>query len=141
MTEFHWRLQLRQLCDMVKKVRVSAAGKVHVVEDIHLPGFVRGVLGLGPKFAVQPQMKKPELLSMVRQVSKRAPEHEATRIISEGVDALNHSAKLLKPAIICASVSRKTSPTVAVATSDATAAERNGIAVPRNRDVVKQKNA
>ncbi|KAH6927454.1 hypothetical protein HPB50_004184 [Hyalomma asiaticum] len=90
MTEFHWRLQLRQLRDMVKKVRVSAAGKVHVVEDIRLPGFVRGVLGLGPKFAVQPQMKKPELLSMVRQVSKRAPEHEATRIISEGVDALNH---------------------------------------------------
>ncbi|KAH8009881.1 hypothetical protein HPB51_021679 [Rhipicephalus microplus] len=93
MIEFHWKLQLRLLRDLVDKVRVSATSNVHVAEGICLPDFVLEVLGLGPKFAVQPQKNKPELVSIVRQVSKRVPEDQATRIINEGVDAL----KLCRP--------------------------------------------
>ncbi|KAH8036376.1 hypothetical protein HPB51_000158 [Rhipicephalus microplus] len=83
MIEFHWKLQLRLLRDLVDKVRVSATSNVHVAEGICLPDFVLEVLGLGPKFAVQPQKNKPELVSIVRQVSKRVPEDQATRIINE----------------------------------------------------------
>ncbi|KAH8036346.1 hypothetical protein HPB51_025687 [Rhipicephalus microplus] len=83
MIEFHWKLQLRLLRDLVDKVRVSATSNVHVAEGISLPDFVLEVLGLGPKFAVQPQKNKPELVSIVRQVSKRVPEDQATRIINE----------------------------------------------------------
>ncbi|KAH8035274.1 hypothetical protein HPB51_004515 [Rhipicephalus microplus] len=86
MIEFHWKLQLRLLRDLVDKVRVSATSNVHVAEGICLPDFVLEVLGLGPKFAVQPQKNKPELVSIVRQVSKRVPEDQATRIINEGDD-------------------------------------------------------
>ncbi|KAH8038012.1 hypothetical protein HPB51_020532 [Rhipicephalus microplus] len=84
MIEFHWKLQLRLLRDLVDKVRGSATSNVHVAEGICLPDFVLEVLGLGPKFAVQPQKNKPELVSIVRQVSKRVPEDQATRIINEG---------------------------------------------------------
>ncbi|KAH8038011.1 hypothetical protein HPB51_020531 [Rhipicephalus microplus] len=83
MIEFHWKLQLRLLRDLVDKVRGSATSNVHVAEGICLPDFVLEVLGLGPKFAVQPQKNKPELVSIVRQVSKRVPEDQATRIINE----------------------------------------------------------
>ncbi|KAH8009676.1 hypothetical protein HPB51_018987 [Rhipicephalus microplus] len=83
MIEFHWKLQLRLLRDLVDKVRVSATSNVHVAEGICLPDFVLEVLELGPKFAVQPQKNKPELVSIVRQVSKRVPEDQATRIINE----------------------------------------------------------
>ncbi|KAH8033167.1 hypothetical protein HPB51_008052 [Rhipicephalus microplus] len=85
MIEFHWKLQLRLLRDLVDKVRVSATSNVHVAEGICLPDFVLEVLGLGPKFAVQPQKNKPELVSIVRQVSKRVPEDQATRIINEAL--------------------------------------------------------
>ncbi|KAH8027188.1 hypothetical protein HPB51_003630 [Rhipicephalus microplus] len=101
MIEFHWKLQLRLLRDLVDKVRVSATSNVHVAEGICLPDFVLEVLGLGPKFAVQPQKNKPELVSIVRQVSKRVPEDQATRIINEVLD-LSESSSHVQEAFVIA---------------------------------------
>ncbi|XP_077551733.1 uncharacterized protein LOC144165834 [Haemaphysalis longicornis] len=87
-TEFLWQQVLQRLrADIPKKPHgprcdVKTVGEVELLEDL------RGVLSLGPKFAVEPKLKAPELLSLGRQVSSRAPEAEAERCISEGVDVL-----------------------------------------------------
>ncbi|KAH7972545.1 hypothetical protein HPB52_013324 [Rhipicephalus sanguineus] len=66
--------QIHQLRERAIRDRRKAGGKVHVPEDLHLPGDVVQVLGLGPKFGVQKQRTNPELLTVVRQVSRRATE-------------------------------------------------------------------
>ncbi|KAH7957059.1 hypothetical protein HPB52_014832 [Rhipicephalus sanguineus] len=88
MTELLWQVQLRQLRVQVNKNCRKVVCDVHVPEGFELPGSVREVLGLGPKFAQTAKRTKPELLSIVREVSKRAPELDAARMNSEGLDAL-----------------------------------------------------
>ncbi|KAH7948011.1 hypothetical protein HPB52_017700 [Rhipicephalus sanguineus] len=73
-TEALWLPQLRYLRERATRDRRKAEGKVHVPEDLHLPDDVIQVLGLGPKFGVQKQRTNPELLTVVRQMSRRATE-------------------------------------------------------------------
>ncbi|KAH7963769.1 hypothetical protein HPB52_022879 [Rhipicephalus sanguineus] len=73
-TEALWLPQLRYLRERATRDRRKAGGKVHVPEDLHLPDDVIQVLGLGPKFGVQKQRTNPELLTVVRQMSRRATE-------------------------------------------------------------------
>ncbi|KAH7959575.1 hypothetical protein HPB49_012025 [Dermacentor silvarum] len=87
-TEFLWQPQLRLLRAHVNKDRQKATVVVHVPEGLSLPNSVGKVLGLGPKFAHATSWSKPELLSVVREVSKRAPEEDGMRMNSEGLDAL-----------------------------------------------------
>lgn len=53
-----------------------------------LPDFVTQTLALGPKFATVGKNSPAELLTLVRDVSRRAPESESDRCVSEGVDVL-----------------------------------------------------
>ncbi|XP_049268906.1 uncharacterized protein LOC119381959 [Rhipicephalus sanguineus] len=84
-TEFLWQQLSVPLRNQVQKSPVPT-NPIHVVGDVTLPEHVQRVLGCGPKFAVEPQKSRPELLSMVRQVSKEVPEAEFDRSISEGLD-------------------------------------------------------
>ncbi|XP_075726200.1 uncharacterized protein LOC142767846 [Rhipicephalus microplus] len=61
---------------------------VKTLGDVSLPDGIRKVLNKGPKFAIQPVKTAPELLTLVRQVSELAPEADADRCVSEGVDVL-----------------------------------------------------
>ncbi|KAH6920606.1 hypothetical protein HPB50_028406 [Hyalomma asiaticum] len=89
-TEVLWVPQLRYLRERVTRVSRKAKGKVHVPEGLQLPDDVIQVLELGPKFGVQSQRTNPELLTVVRQVSRNATEGQEERLTSEGVDALIH---------------------------------------------------
>ncbi|KAL1480270.1 hypothetical protein MTO96_051177 [Rhipicephalus appendiculatus] len=88
MTELLWQVQLRQLRVQVNKDRRKVVCDVHVPEGFELPGSVCDVLGLGPKIAQATKRSKPELLSIVREVSKKVPEQDAARMNSKGLDAL-----------------------------------------------------
>ncbi|KAH7986865.1 hypothetical protein HPB51_026594 [Rhipicephalus microplus] len=81
--------QLHYLRERVTSVRRMAKGKVHVPEDLQLPDDVIQVLELGPKFGLQSERTNPELLTVVRQVARRATEGEEERITSEEVDAIS----------------------------------------------------
>ncbi|KAH7947108.1 hypothetical protein HPB52_007539 [Rhipicephalus sanguineus] len=87
-TEVLWTTQLRQLRQRVGSDRRKVTYSVNVPESLHLSDDVVQVLGLGPKFAVEKRMTKPELLSVVRRVSRKATDGEEARLTSEGVDAL-----------------------------------------------------
>ncbi|KAG0445153.1 hypothetical protein HPB47_019087 [Ixodes persulcatus] len=82
-TEFLWQLSLQRLRSSVPKKRPAATGDVKTVSDVDLPVDARRVLSLGPKFAVEPRMSAPELLGLVRAVSRCAPVDEVERCISE----------------------------------------------------------
>lgn len=56
------------------------------------------VVSFKGQFAVEPKLSAPELLSLVRDVSKCAGENEAAMCISAGVDVVAH-AKPSKPAL------------------------------------------
>ncbi|KAG0425510.1 hypothetical protein HPB47_027332 [Ixodes persulcatus] len=86
-TEFIWQLQLRQLRERLPKKDPTQSTALHMPEELHLPEDVQQVLCLGPKFAVEPKKSPPELLSLVREVSRRVPEEDAARCVSEGVDS------------------------------------------------------
>ncbi|KAH6929502.1 hypothetical protein HPB50_000955 [Hyalomma asiaticum] len=73
-TDVLWVPQLRYLRERVTRVSRKAKGKVHVPEGLQLPDDVIQVLELGPKFGVQSQRTNPELLTVVRQVSRNATE-------------------------------------------------------------------
>ncbi|KAM7297296.1 uncharacterized protein ISCGN_022449 [Ixodes scapularis] len=60
-------------------------------EPSALPAAVGQVLAKGPKFALQPDLKAPELVSLVRTVADRVGEEEKPRCVSEGVDCLVRS--------------------------------------------------
>ncbi|KAH6942040.1 hypothetical protein HPB50_027484 [Hyalomma asiaticum] len=53
--------------------------RVHTVGAVELPEKVRDFLSLGPKFAAEPRKAPHELLTIVRQVARRAPEGETDR--------------------------------------------------------------
>lgn len=89
-TEFIWQHALVQLrAFSPKKVSPPPSNPVHSTCDVPLPDSVKRVLRLGPKFAVEPQKSPPELLTLVRQVARRAPESETERCVSEGVHVLS----------------------------------------------------
>ncbi|KAM7281543.1 hypothetical protein ISCGN_005959 [Ixodes scapularis] len=87
--EFLWRQTLIHLRASTPETTPAVGNLVHKLGDVELPVKVEGVLSQGPKFAVEPRKSPPELLTMVRQVSGRAPESEVDRCISEGVDVLS----------------------------------------------------
>ncbi|KAL1484303.1 hypothetical protein MTO96_032648 [Rhipicephalus appendiculatus] len=59
------------------------------MEDrIVLPDQVRSVLELGPKYAIAPRKTRPELLSIVRQVSRLVPQEDSDHCTAEGVGVL-----------------------------------------------------
>ncbi|XP_077553291.1 uncharacterized protein LOC144168094 [Haemaphysalis longicornis] len=94
-TEFLWQQVLQQLRADLPKRPTGQRCVVQTVGDAELSDDLRDVLSLGPKFAVEPKMKAPELLSLVRQVSRYAPEAEVDRCISEGVDVLMRNSSVV----------------------------------------------
>ncbi|KAH8009754.1 hypothetical protein HPB51_019069 [Rhipicephalus microplus] len=50
------------------------------------PEHAQRVLEFGPKFAVEPQKSRPELLTIVRHVSKEVPDADFDKCESEGMD-------------------------------------------------------
>ncbi|KAH6943835.1 hypothetical protein HPB50_000129 [Hyalomma asiaticum] len=74
LSDYVFVASLRYLRERVTRVSRKAKGKVHVPEGLQLPDDVIQVLELGPKFGVQSQRTNPELLTVVRQVSRNATE-------------------------------------------------------------------
>ncbi|KAH8026837.1 hypothetical protein HPB51_025577 [Rhipicephalus microplus] len=88
-TEFLWARQLPVLRTGVAKKVTDLKPTVHVPEQITVPPDILRTLSLGPKFAVKPKTSPPELLAMVRQVSRHVPEQEQPHSVSEGVDTVS----------------------------------------------------
>ncbi|KAH8032749.1 hypothetical protein HPB51_001447 [Rhipicephalus microplus] len=86
--ESRWKQELLLLRRQKRRPQVRSAGQLHVEEGISLPDYVRTTLSLGPKFAVERKNSPAELLSLVRNVSRAAPDSESERCVSEGVDVL-----------------------------------------------------
>ncbi|KAH6932590.1 hypothetical protein HPB50_008011 [Hyalomma asiaticum] len=90
-TDVLWVPQLRYLRERVTRVSRKAKGKVHVPEGLQLPDDVIQVLELGPKFGVQSQRTNPELLTVVRQVSRNATEETGDLVLAKNI-AYQHGA-------------------------------------------------
>ncbi|KAG0416015.1 hypothetical protein HPB47_006830, partial [Ixodes persulcatus] len=90
-TEFLWQQSLQRLRSGMPRKHPIAACNIKSVSEVHLPEKVKQVLDRGPKFAVEPKMSAPELLGLVRRVSRHAPDGEVERCISEGVDVLTRN--------------------------------------------------
>ncbi|KAH8027500.1 hypothetical protein HPB51_007033 [Rhipicephalus microplus] len=84
-TEFLWNHVLPGLRQSLRKKTPVPKSQVKVIGNTTLPDNIREVLELGPKFAVEPKKSAPELLGMVRQVSKQVPDAESDRCVSEGL--------------------------------------------------------
>ncbi|XP_049529011.1 uncharacterized protein LOC125947773 [Dermacentor silvarum] len=97
-TECEWQAQLRLLRSRLPKKGPLHHNPVHTTEQVNLPGNIHDALALGPKFAVETKRRPEELLTLVRQVSKFAPEEAVPRIVSEGVDVVTRS-KGVRPKI------------------------------------------
>ncbi|KAH7946661.1 hypothetical protein HPB52_003155 [Rhipicephalus sanguineus] len=78
-TEFLWQQVLQGLRTQVQKKPTAPSNPLHVIGDVNLPDKVQQVLKCGPKFAVEPRRTSPELLGMVRHVSKQVPEGDVDR--------------------------------------------------------------
>ncbi|KAH8008633.1 hypothetical protein HPB51_000260 [Rhipicephalus microplus] len=78
-TEFLWNHVLPGLRQSLRKKTPVPKSQVKVIGNTTLPDNIREVLELGPKFAVEPKKSAPELLGMVRQVSKQVPDAESDR--------------------------------------------------------------
>ncbi|KAH8033811.1 hypothetical protein HPB51_016266 [Rhipicephalus microplus] len=74
---------VRSLRQSLRKKTPVPKSQVKVIGNTTLPDNIREVLELGPKFAVEPKKSAPELLGMVRQVSKQVPDAESDRCVSE----------------------------------------------------------
>ncbi|KAH8029294.1 hypothetical protein HPB51_025012 [Rhipicephalus microplus] len=88
-TELLWARQLPVLRTGVAKKVTDHKPTVYVPEQITVPPDILRTLSLGPKFAVEPKTSPPELLAMVRQVSRHVPEQEQPHSVSEGVDTVS----------------------------------------------------
>ncbi|KAH6945467.1 hypothetical protein HPB50_008686 [Hyalomma asiaticum] len=91
MTEFIWQHMLAHLRAITPWKKPSPSNPIHTACEVPIPGCVQRVLSLGPKFATQPQLAPPEMLTLVRQVAKRAPEAETDRCVAEGIQVLSQS--------------------------------------------------
>ncbi|KAH6929282.1 hypothetical protein HPB50_025941 [Hyalomma asiaticum] len=85
MTEFIWQHMLAHLRAITPWKKPSPSNPIHTACEVPIPDCVQRVLSLGPKFATQPQLAPPEMLTLVRQVAKRAPEAETDRCVAEGI--------------------------------------------------------
>ncbi|KAH7939767.1 hypothetical protein HPB52_017251 [Rhipicephalus sanguineus] len=95
-TEAIWACDLSRLrTDFKPRKRQDEKGKssVHKLKPLQLPPEVTETLSLGPKFAVEPRLSAPERLSLVRQISGRAPDLEQGLCVSAGVDVLLRSTQ------------------------------------------------
>ncbi|KAH8023757.1 hypothetical protein HPB51_016652 [Rhipicephalus microplus] len=88
-TEFLRARKLRVLRTGVAKKVTDLKATVHVPEQITVPPDILRTLSLGPKFAVEPKTSPPELLAIIRQVSRHVPEQVQPHSVSEGVDAVS----------------------------------------------------
>ncbi|KAH6942435.1 hypothetical protein HPB50_005498 [Hyalomma asiaticum] len=91
MTEFIWQHMLAHLRAITPWKKPSPSNPIHTACEVPIPDCVQRVLSLGPKFATQPQLAPPEMLTLVRQVAKRAPEAETDRCVAEGIQVLSQS--------------------------------------------------
>ncbi|KAH8009174.1 hypothetical protein HPB51_012672 [Rhipicephalus microplus] len=87
-TERLWSTLLSQLRSKRQPNKPAEDNIIHTTDDVVLPEFLKETLGRGPKYAVEPRLEAPKLLSLVRQLSGCAPDCEKDRCISEGVDVL-----------------------------------------------------
>ncbi|KAH6928389.1 hypothetical protein HPB50_015473 [Hyalomma asiaticum] len=62
--------------------------KVMVLGEGRLPEEHRRLLGLGPKFALQPRLGPPEKIALARTVTRRGTEEERPRFIAECVEVI-----------------------------------------------------
>ncbi|KAH6938276.1 hypothetical protein HPB50_008323 [Hyalomma asiaticum] len=85
MTEFIWQHMLAHLRAITPWKKPSPSNPIHTACEVPIPDCVQRVLSLGPKLATQPQLAPPEMLTLVRQVAKRAPEAETDRCVAEGI--------------------------------------------------------
>ncbi|KAH6945291.1 hypothetical protein HPB50_007753 [Hyalomma asiaticum] len=85
MTEFIWQHMLAHLRAITPWKKPSPSNPIHTACEVPIPDCVQRVLSLGPKFATQPQLAPLEMLTLVRQVAKRAPEAETDRCVAEGI--------------------------------------------------------
>ncbi|KAH9359688.1 hypothetical protein HPB48_022798 [Haemaphysalis longicornis] len=81
-------LTLSELRASARTAPTARKDNVRTLGDVTLPDRINLVLARGPKFAVEPDRTAPELLSLVLRVSGLAPDAEADRCVSEGVDVL-----------------------------------------------------
>ncbi|KAL1418291.1 hypothetical protein MTO96_026033 [Rhipicephalus appendiculatus] len=75
------------------RAQLSPKKKIHESRHITLDGArvsdeVSRILRLGPKYAVQPAQSRPDLLSMVRDISNLTASSETEHFISSGVDVV-----------------------------------------------------
>ncbi|CAN8005973.1 unnamed protein product, partial [Ixodes pacificus] len=91
-TEVQW-LQILATLPKKRECRSPEGQAVHVIGNTDVPDKARRVLCLGPKFCNQPELSKPELLSMVRSTAARADAENVEGVIRDGVDCLRRSSK------------------------------------------------
>ncbi|KAG0423352.1 hypothetical protein HPB47_000868 [Ixodes persulcatus] len=91
-TEVQWR-QILATLPKKRDCRSPEGQAVHVIGNTDVPDKARRVLCLGPKFCNQPELSKPELLSMVRSTAARADVETVEGVIRDGVDCLRRSSK------------------------------------------------
>ncbi|KAH7963543.1 hypothetical protein HPB52_021619 [Rhipicephalus sanguineus] len=95
-TEAIWACDLSRLRTDVKPRKMQdqkCKSSVHKLEPLQLPPEVTETLSLGPKVAVEPRLSAAERLSLVCQMSGRAPDSEQSRCVSAGVDVLLRSTQ------------------------------------------------
>ncbi|KAH7976925.1 hypothetical protein HPB52_021502 [Rhipicephalus sanguineus] len=91
--ENKWRQEPFVLRQHKRPSDTQSSGQVHTEEGVSVPDFVQQTIALGPKFAFERQNSPAELLLMVHDVSKRAPDGENERCVSEGVDVLRRYSR------------------------------------------------
>ncbi|XP_075740669.1 uncharacterized protein LOC142786855 [Rhipicephalus microplus] len=135
--ESRWKQELLLLRRQKRRPQVRSAGQLHVEEGISLPDYVRTTLSLGPKFAVEKKNSPAELLSLVRNVSRAAPDSESERCVSEGVDVLYRYAPRGKTIPVRKVVSYLKSNKLCLLPSD----KEGGFCVVRNRTFMSKGHA
>ncbi|KAH8025871.1 hypothetical protein HPB51_013474 [Rhipicephalus microplus] len=130
--------QLHYLRERVTRVRRMAKGKVHVPEDLQLPDDVIQVLELGPKFGLQSERTNPELLTVLRQVARRATEGEEERITSEGLDAISRCKPAIEEHVSDALSPTYNPPPISAPLTYAEAARRSLPSPPTVTDLARQ---
>lgn len=91
-----WRQHLPGLLKKARPPR-GAVQNVTVLGEAAVPSAAQGMLGLGPKFCVPPQLDRTELLSLVRSTAARAKDEDSERVIHDGVDCLIRDDKKCGP--------------------------------------------
>ncbi|XP_064464986.1 uncharacterized protein LOC135376414 [Ornithodoros turicata] len=92
--EHLWRLSLSTLLGSLKKAKtVDPTPQGVIVLGSHsVPESVTKVLGLGPKFSLQPATSKAEVLGYIRNVARPLPEDAQASCIRQAVGAVKSAA-------------------------------------------------